>query len=56
MPVHPRDRLVRAIKKKEHEEEVKFIKQVPPQLREQLKKITKKLVHPRDKMKNKEHK
>ena len=53
-PVHPGNRLARAIKKKEQEEEVKFIKQVPLHPREQLKKITKKLVHPRDKMKNKE--
>ena len=29
VPVHPRDRLARTIKKKEQEEEVKFMKQVP---------------------------
>ena len=53
VPVHPRDRLARTIKKKEQEEEVKFMKQVPWHPRERLKKITKILVHPRDKMKNK---
>ena len=54
VPAHPRDRLARAIKKKEQEEEVEFMKQVPLHPRKRLKKITKKLVHPRDKIKNKE--
>ena len=53
VPIYPRDRLARAIKKREQEEEVKFMKQVSLHPREQLKEITKKLVHPRDKMKNK---
>ena len=54
VPLRPRDRLARAIKQQKEKEEVKFIKQILLHPRERLKRATKKLQHPRDKMKNRE--
>lgn len=51
MPLHPRDRLARAMK--QGKGNVKFIKQVPLHPRERLKK-NKKIKTLRDKMKDKE--
>ena len=51
VPLHPRDRLSRAIKQWKEKEELKFIKQIPLYSRERLKRATKKLQQPRDKMK-----
>ena len=54
VPLHPKDRLARAIKQQKEKEEVKSIKQVPPHPKQRLKRATKKLQDPRDKMKNRE--
>ena len=53
MPLHPRERLAREIRK-QNGDDVIFVKQVPLHPTERLKKKTKMLTHPRDKMKNKE--
>ena len=53
-PLHPKDRLARAIKQQKEKEEVKFIKQVPLHPRQRLKRAAKTFQHPRDKMKNRE--
>ena len=53
VPLHPRDRLARA-KSKKNDDDVVFVKQLPINPRDRQKRKTKKLTHPKNRMKNKE--
>ena len=48
VPMHPRDRLVRAIKNAEGDDDVNFIKQMSEHPRDRVRRKTKTLKHPRD--------
>ena len=52
--MHSRDRLAQASKNAQGDDDVKFIKQVPAHLRDRLRRKTKTLKHPRDRMREKE--
>ena len=53
VPMHPRDRLARATRKKNYHDVV-FVKQVALYPRDRQKRKSKKLTHPNNRMKNKE--
>ena len=52
MSLHPRERLAKETRKQK-DEDVIFVKKVPLLPRERLKRKTKRLTHPRDRIKNK---
>ena len=53
VPMHPRDRLARATRKKNYDDVV-LVKQVPLHPRDKQKRKSKKLTHEKNRMKNKE--
>ena len=53
VPMHPRNRLARATRKK-NDDDVVFVKQVPMHPKDRQKRKPKKLTHPKNRMKNKE--
>ena len=53
VPMHPRDRLARATRKK-NDDDVLFVKQVTMHPRDRQKRQSKKLTHPKNRIKNKE--